>query len=117
MKTREAQFYLTSKQSSSDGLIEKFNIKLEDADGVDVNYMVTDYYNSSRTAIIDTVIEKIGNYTQDEQIPAEVDEYVSKDSYIGKKILEFIVDGGVSYEEAHPTITPLSEWANDKKGL
>ena len=106
MKTREAQFYLTSKQSSSDGLIEKFNIKLEDADGIDVNYIVTDYYNSSRTEIVETVISN-----------KDTEEIIDRNSYVAKKILEFIVDGGVSYEEAHPIATPLSEWANDKKKL
>jgi len=109
-------FYLVKKEST-DGLVEKHYIKEINTDSQLVNYVVTDYYNSSRTAIIDTTIEKIGQYIHEEQIPAEVDEYVEVDSHLGKKILEFLNDGGVSYEEAHPTKIPLSEWANDKNQL
>ncbi len=103
MKTEEIKSYLIKKETT-DGLIERFYIKLENSDSVSTNYVVTDYYNSSRTEIVDTIIEKIGNYEHADQVPAEVDTYISKDSYIGKKILEFIVDGGVSFEEAHPIV-------------
>ena len=92
MTTREAQFYLTKKESSSDGLVEHFHILLEDADGVDVNYIVTDYYNSSRTDIVETIISN-----------KDTEEIINDNSYVGKRILEFVVDGGVSYDEAHPT--------------
>jgi len=38
---RGATFYLKSSQVTNDGLIRRYQILLEDADGIDVNYMVT----------------------------------------------------------------------------
>ena len=82
MITREAKFYLTDKWASSDGHQIEYRILLEDADGVDVKYLVTDYFNSDGT-MHDTVIF---NDNEDQNM-------VDSESYIGKKILTFMENG------------------------
>jgi hypothetical protein len=62
----------------------EYLIKLHDADGVEVKYHITDYYNSIGE-IIDTRIWKIAS-------KALNDLFVENDSRLGKKILTFITN-------------------------
>ena len=58
-------------------------VKLTDADGVEVRYSITDYYNEDCNEIVDTRIWKLSNQILD-------DLQVKNDSRLGKKILTFI---------------------------
>ena len=58
-------------------------VKLTDADGVEVRYSITDYYNKDCNEIVDTRIWKLSNQILD-------DLQVKNDSRLGKKILTFI---------------------------
>jgi hypothetical protein len=90
---QKAKFKLLNKYDLTAG-IQIHDVELTDADNDVSKYLITDYYNSSKTKIAETTIEKIGEYIEgSEQIPAEVDEYIDVDSYLGKKIIEFIEEG------------------------
>ena len=89
----KAKLKLLNKYDLTAG-IQIHDVELTDADNDVSKYLITDYYNSSKTKIVETTIEKIGEYIEgSEQIPAEVDEYIDVDSYLGKKIIEFIEEG------------------------
>ena len=90
---QKAKLKLLNKYGLTAG-IQIHDVELTDADNDVSKYLITDYYNSSKTKIVETTIEKIGEYIEgSEQIPAEVDEYIDVDSYLGKKIIEFIEEG------------------------
>ena len=79
MITREAKFTLTDKWTSSEAHYNTdYRILLEDADGVDVKYLVTDYRDGHGN--VDRMI-----FNDNEE-----KDYVDIDSYIGKKILTFM---------------------------
>ena len=81
MITREPKFYLTKKESSSDGLVTDYHILLEDADGEDVRYIVNDQMNTAGD-IAGTIISN-----------ALTEEIIPMDSYLGKKIIDFVESG------------------------
>ena len=84
---QEAKFELLkyrmhSKNVDSDKPFTEYLVKLHDADGVEVMYNITDYYND-REEIIDTRIWKLSDKILD-------DLHVKNDSRLGIKILGFI---------------------------
>ena len=90
---QKVKFKLLNKYGLTAG-IQIHDVELTDADNDVSRYIVTDYYNASKIKIVETTIEKLGEYIEgSEQIPAEVDEYIDVDSYLGKKIIEFIEEG------------------------
>ena len=80
----KATFILTdlndSNNDNSIGFIE-YKVKLHDADGVEVMYNITDYYNESNE-IVDTRIWVLSDKILD-------DLFIENDSKLGKKILTF----------------------------
>ena len=82
---QEAKFELINyKMHGGDGAFTEYLVKLHDADGVEVMYNITDYYNESEE-IIDTRIWKLSDKILD-------DLQVKNDSRLGKKILTFITN-------------------------
>ena len=85
MIAQEAKFellnYKSRKQEGLENHIE-YLIKLVDADGVEVRYSITDYYNS-KNEITDTRIWPITNNV-------ELLKLIENDSRLGIKILGFI---------------------------
>ena len=82
---QEAKFYLLNyKSRKKEGLENhiEYLIKLVDADGVEVRYNITDYYNS-KNEITDTRIWPITNNV-------ELLKLIENDSRLGIKILGFI---------------------------
>jgi len=85
MIAQEAKFELINyKMHGGDGAFTEYLVKLHDADGVEVMYNITDYYNESEE-IIDTRIWKLSDKILD-------DLHVKNDSRLGKKILTFITN-------------------------
>ena len=85
MIAQEAKFELLKYKLQ--GTITEYLVKLHDADGEEVNYHITDYYNEDLNEITSTKIWelsdkilKIPNYNSD----------VKNDSRLGIKILGFI---------------------------
>lgn len=74
---RGAQFYFKSREST-DGLVERYHILLEDADGVDVNYVVTDLLNSSKTHVHETIVSD-----------RDTEEIITNE-YLRNKIITFL---------------------------
>ena len=62
----------------------EYLVKLHDADGVEVTYNITDYYND-KEEIVDTRIWKLSDKILD-------DLHIKNDSRLGKKILTFITN-------------------------
>ena len=90
---QKVKFKLLNKYGLTAG-IQIHDVELTDADNDVSKYLITDYYNSSKTKIVETTIEKIGEYIEgSEQVPAETDEFINVDSYLGKQIIEFIEEG------------------------
>ena len=84
---QEAKFYLLNYKSRKQEGLEnhiEYLIKLVDADGVEVRYSITDYYNS-KNEITDTRIWPITNNV-------ELLKLIENDSRLGKKILTFITN-------------------------
>ena len=82
---QEAKFYLLNYKSRKQEGLEnhiEYLIKLVDADGVEVRYSITDYYNS-KNEITDTRIWPL-------KTNVELLKLVDNDSRLGKKILTFI---------------------------
>ena len=65
------------------GTITEYLVKLVDADGEEVTYNITDYYNEDCNEIVDTRIWKLSDKILD-------DLQVKNDSRLGIKILGFI---------------------------
>ena len=87
MIAQEAKFKLIdlhdSNNDNSIGFIE-YKVKLHDADGVEVMYNITDYYNESNE-IVDTRIWVLSDKILD-------DLFIENDSKLGKKILTFVTN-------------------------
>ena len=82
---QEAKFELINyKMHGGDGAFTEYLVKLHDADGVEVMYNITDYYND-KEEIIDTRIWKLSDKILD-------DLHVKNDSRLGNKILSFITN-------------------------
>ena len=82
---QEAKFYLLNYKSRKQEGLEnhiEYLIKLVDADGEEIRYSITDYYNS-RNEITDTRIWPL-------KTNVELLKLVDNDSRLGKKILTFI---------------------------
>ena len=82
---QEAKFYLLNYKSRKKQGLEnhiEYLIKLVDADGVEIRYSITDYYNS-KNEITDTRIWPITNNV-------ELIKLIENDSRLGIKILGFI---------------------------
>ena len=78
---QEAKFELLNYKLQ--GTITEYLVKLHDADGEEVTYNITDYYNEDCNEIVDTRIWKLSDKILD-------DLYVKSDSRLGIKILGFI---------------------------
>ena len=84
---QEAKFYLLNYKSRKQEGLEnhiEYLIKLVDADGVEIRYSITDYYNS-QNEITDTRIWPL-------KTNVELLKLVDNDSRLGKKILTFITN-------------------------
>ena len=84
---QEAKFYLLNYKSRKQEGLEnhiEYLIKLVDADGVEIRYSITDYYNS-RNEITDTRIWPL-------KTNVELLKLVDNDSRLGKKILTFVTN-------------------------
>ena len=84
---QEAKFYLLNYKSRKQEGLEnhiEYLIKLVDADGEEIRYSITDYYNSENE-ITDTRIWPL-------KTNVELLKLVDKDSRLGKKILTFITN-------------------------
>ena len=81
MVAQEAKFYLLNYKLQ--GTITEYLVKLIDADGEEVTYNITDYYNEDISEIVDTRIWKLSDKILD-------DLQVKNDSRLGIKILGFI---------------------------
>ena len=64
--------------------LTEYLVKLYDADGEEVTYNITDYYND-KNEIIDTRIWKLSDKILD-------DLHIKNDSRLGKKILTFVTN-------------------------
>ena len=84
---QEAKFYLLNYKSRKQEGLEnhiEYLIKLVDADGEEIRYSITDYYNSENE-ITDTRIWPL-------KTNVELLKLVDNDSRLGKKILTFITN-------------------------
>ena len=81
MIAQEAKFELLNYKLH--GLITEYLVKLHDADGEEVKYHITDYYNKDCNEIIDTRIWPITDKVLDINL-------IKNDSRLGIKILGFI---------------------------
>ena len=82
---QEAKFYLLNYKSRKQEGLEnhiEYIIKLVDADGVEIRYSITDYYNS-KNEITDTRIWPL-------KTNVELLKLIDNDSRLGIKILGFI---------------------------
>ena len=80
---QEAKFELLNYKLQ--GTITEYLVKLVDADGEEVTYNITDYYNEDCNEIVDTRIWKLSDKILD-------DLQVKNDSRLGIKILGFITN-------------------------
>ena len=84
---QEAKFYLLNYKSRKQEGLEnhiEYLIKLVDADGEEIRYSITDYYNSENE-ITDTRIWPL-------KTNVELLKLVDNDSRLGKKILTFVTN-------------------------
>ena len=81
MIAQKAEFELMNYKLH--GTITEYLVKLVDADGEEVTYNITDYYNEDCNEIVDTRIWKLSDKILD-------DLQVKIDSRLGIKILGFI---------------------------
>tara|TARA_Y100000296_G_C4975950_1_gene158219 strand:- start:68 stop:343 length:276 start_codon:yes stop_codon:yes gene_type:complete len=82
---QKAKFKFLGQHQLSSGILV-FDVELTDADNDVSRYIVTDYYNSSKTKIVETTIEKVTSDCDSDNV--DVDE----DSYLGKQICNFLED-------------------------
>ena len=83
MIAQKAEFELLNYKLH--GLITEYLVKLHDADGEEVKYHITDYYNKDLNEITSTKIWRLVN-----KVSVEYDNEIKVDSRLGKKILTFI---------------------------
>ena len=81
MIAQKAEFELLNYKLQ--GRFIEYLVKLHDADGEEVKYHITDYYNKDLSEIVDTRIWKLSDKILD-------DLQVKNDSRLGIKILGFI---------------------------
>ena len=102
MVAQEAKFYLLNYKLQ--GTITEYLVKLVDADGEEVTYNITDYYNESNE-IVDTRIWVLSDKILD-------DLFIENDSRLGKKILTFI-----SNEHSYRGDVLEAMWIKDHLGF
>ena len=83
MIAQKAEFELLNYKLQ--GTITEYIVKLHDADGEEVKYHITDYYNEDISEITET---RIWRLTDD----VEEDNFIGTQSRLGKKILTFITN-------------------------
>ena len=83
MIAQEAKFKLLNYKLH--GLITEYIVKLHDADGEEVEYHITDYYNKDLSEIIDTRIWVLTDKVLELNL-------IENDSRLGKKILTFVTN-------------------------
>ena len=83
MVAQEAKFELLNYKLH--GLITEYIVKLHDADGEEVKYHITDYYNEDISEITSTKIWRL-----QAQVNIVNENLIENDSRLGKKILTFI---------------------------
>ena len=107
---QEAKFELINyKMHGGDGAFTEYLVKLHDADGVEVMYNITDYYNESEE-IIDTRIWRLtDNLVQND---GTLDNFIENDSRLGKKILTF-----VSNKHFYRSDVLEAMWIKDRLGF
>jgi len=93
MIAQEAKFELlkyrihsNQMKNDSDNPFTEYLVKLVDADGEEVMYNITDYYNDSEE-IIHTKIWRL-----QKEVSVEYDNEIKVDSRLGKKILTFVTN-------------------------
>ena len=95
---QKAKFKFLGTHELTAGIIVN-DLELHDADNDVSRYIVTDYYSADKEKIVETTIEKLGQYIEgSEKVPKETDEFIDEDSYLGKKICEFL-EGTEDYHE------------------
>ena len=104
MMAQEAKFELV--KYAMQGNITEYLVKLYDADGVEVMYSITDYYNEGMSEIIDTRIWKLSNQILD-------DLQVKNDSRLGKKILTFITNEHFYRNDVLESMYVKEQYEND----
>ena len=82
---QKAKFKFLGTHELTAGIIVN-DLELHDADNDVSRYIVTDYYNSSKTKIVETTIDKVTKGDNCDSNYEDIDE----DSYLGKKICEFL---------------------------
>ena len=82
---QKAKFKFLGTHELTTGIVVN-NLELHDADNDVSRYIVTDYYNSSKTKIVETTIDKVTKGDNCDSNYEDIDE----DSYLGKKICEFL---------------------------
>ena len=80
---QEAKFELV--KYAMQGNITEYLVKLHDADGEEVKYHITDYYNKDISEITGTKIWRL-----QAQVNIVNENLIDNDSRLGKKILTFI---------------------------
>ena len=88
---QKAKFKFLGTHELTAGIIVN-DLELHDADNDVSRYIVTDYYNSSKTKIVETTIDKVTKGDNCDSNYEDIDE----DSYLGKKICEFLE--GIEHE-------------------
>ena len=83
MVAQEAKFELLNYKLH--GLITEYLVQLHDADGEEVKYHITDYYNKDISEITGTKIWRL-----QAQVNIVNENLIDNDSRLGKKILTFI---------------------------
>ena len=83
MIAQKAEFELLNYKLQ--GTITEYIVKLHDADGEEVKYHITDYYNEDISEITET---RIWRLTDD----VEEDNFIGTQSRLGQKILTFITN-------------------------
>ena len=104
MIAQEAKFELLNYKLK--GLITEYLVKLYDADGEEVIYNITDYYNKDCNEIIDTRIWKLSDKILD-------DLYVKSDSRLGIKILGFITNEHFYRNDVLESMYVKEQYEND----
>ena len=82
---QKAKFKFLGTHELTAGIVVN-DLELHDADNDVSRYIVTDYYNSSKTKIVETTIDKVTKGDNCDSNYEDIDE----DSYLGKKICEFL---------------------------
>ena len=82
---QKAKFKVINKHWLSEG-IQVHDVELTDADNKIVKYIVTDFYSVDGEKITETNIAVLpDNVNEDSDA-----EYIDENSYLGKKIIEFL---------------------------